>query len=85
MYYPVLIIILALGGLILSGTVVKALRDYEKQKKQGKTPVFYAAKIGMNEDELHYWNSPAEKVQKKAQRCKNFVTYSSYLLAIIAF
>ncbi len=47
--------------LILSGTVVKALRDYEKQRKQGKTPVFHASEIGMNEDELHYWKTTEEE------------------------
>ena len=41
--------------LILSGTVVKALKDYERQKKAGKNPHFRARDIGMNEDNLHFW------------------------------
>ena len=54
--------------LILSGTVFKALRDYEKQKKQGKTPVFRAANIGLDEDELHYWKTPAEEAAKESAK-----------------
>ena len=54
--------------LILSGTVFKALRDYEKQKKQGKTPVFRAANIGLDEDELHYWKTPAEEGAKESAK-----------------
>lgn len=41
--------------LILSGTVVKALKDYEKQKKAGKNPVFKAENIGLDDGDLIYW------------------------------
>ena len=41
--------------LILSGTVIKALKDYEKQKKQGKNPVFYSKNIGMDPEKLSFW------------------------------
>ncbi len=40
--------------LILSGYSVKCLRDYIKQKKAGKNPVFKAKDIGI-EDELDFW------------------------------
>ena len=42
---------------ILGKVAIDALRDYEKQKKQGKTPVFHAKDIGLNEDELDFWKS----------------------------
>lgn len=41
--------------LILSGTVVKALKDFEKQKKAGQNPVFKAKDIGLNENDLSFW------------------------------
>ena len=41
--------------LILSGTVVKALRDYERQKKEGRDPHFLARDIGLDEEQLTYW------------------------------
>lgn len=40
---------------LLSGGVIKALRDYEAQKRQGKDPVFRAKDIGMDDTELHCW------------------------------
>ena len=40
---------------ILAGTVCKALRDYEKQKKNGIDPVFHAKDIGMDTSKLDYW------------------------------
>ncbi|MBQ7541926.1 MAG: alanine:cation symporter family protein [Clostridia bacterium] len=43
--------------LILSGTVVKALRDYERQKKSGKNPIFVAKEIGLDDSELTYWKT----------------------------
>ena len=52
--------------LILSGTVVKALRDYEAQKKEGKLPAFHAAAIGMDENELHYWKTGEEKSARES-------------------
>lgn len=41
--------------LIMSGTAVRALRDYEKQKKSGKNPVFKAKNIGLDDSDLIYW------------------------------
>jgi AGCS family alanine or glycine:cation symporter len=40
---------------LLGGVAVRALRDYEKQKDAGKDPVFKAANIGMDTDDLDYW------------------------------
>lgn len=40
---------------ILGNVAIKATRDYEKQKREGKNPVFKAADIGLNTDELDYW------------------------------
>lgn len=39
----------------LGGKAFKATKDYERQKKEGKNPVFHASSIGMNPDELDYW------------------------------
>ncbi|MBP3238297.1 MAG: alanine:cation symporter family protein [Lachnospiraceae bacterium] len=41
--------------IMLSGVAVKALKDYEKQKKEGKNPVFFAKDIGLDEDEVSFW------------------------------
>ena len=41
--------------LVLSKYAIGALRDYEKQKKAGQNPVFHAAEIGLNPDELSFW------------------------------
>lgn len=40
---------------ILSGIVVKALKDYEKQKKNNQNPVFHAKDIGLDETKLSFW------------------------------
>lgn len=40
---------------LLGGVAYKALADYEKQRKEGKNPVFKAKDIGMNPDVLDYW------------------------------
>ncbi len=40
---------------ILGGVVVKALRDYERQRKQGRNPAFIARHIGLDPDKLDYW------------------------------
>lgn len=45
--------------MILGGTAFKALRDYEKQKKEGKDPVFYSKDIGLNEDDFDFWKEEA--------------------------
>ena len=39
----------------LSGVAVKALRDYEKQKREGKNPQFRAADIGLDEADVEFW------------------------------
>ncbi len=41
--------------LVLGNTAVKALKDYEKQRKEGKNPVFKAKEIGLNPEKLDYW------------------------------
>lgn len=42
--------------LILGGVAIRCCRDYEKQKKQKKDPVFHAADIGLDPAELDYWD-----------------------------
>lgn len=41
--------------MILGRTAIRAARDYEKQRKAGKDPVFRAADIGLKTDNLEYW------------------------------
>jgi AGCS family alanine or glycine:cation symporter len=41
--------------LLLSGVVMRALRDFEKQKKLGKNPVFKARNAGIDEEEAECW------------------------------
>ena len=41
--------------LILSPTAVRALRDYEAQKRAGHNPVFRAGSIGLDPDRLSFW------------------------------
>ena len=41
--------------MILSGIAIKALRDYEKQRKQGINPVFRGRNIGLDESQLSFW------------------------------
>ena len=40
---------------ILGGTAIKAAKDYERQRKEGKDPVFLAKNIGLKTDNLEYW------------------------------
>ena len=40
---------------ILGKIAVDTLKDYEKQKKEGKNPHFHAKDIGLNVDELDFW------------------------------
>nr|WP_314276344.1 alanine/glycine:cation symporter family protein [uncultured Peptostreptococcus sp.] len=40
---------------ILGGVAIKALKDYEAQRKAGKEPVFHAQAIGLDPEELDYW------------------------------
>lgn len=42
--------------MLLGKVAIDALKDYEKQKKQGKNPTFKPSNIGLKEDELDYWN-----------------------------
>ena len=42
--------------MLLGKVAIDALRDYEKQKKEGKNPTFRGANIGLDENELEYWN-----------------------------
>ncbi len=42
--------------MLLGKVAIDALRDYEKQKKKGKNPVFHASNIGLSRKELDYWN-----------------------------
>ena len=55
---------IAMGGMtlinipvcILLGKIAfDCLKDYEKQKKEGKNPIFKAESIGLNEEELDCW------------------------------
>lgn len=41
--------------IILSGIAVKALRDFEQQKKRRLNPVFKAKNIGMDDSQLSFW------------------------------
>ena len=41
--------------MILGKVAIDALKDYEKQKKEGKKPVFKGKDIGLNEEELDFW------------------------------
>ena len=40
---------------LLGKIATDCLKDYEKQKKMGKEPVFKAASIGLNEEEFDFW------------------------------
>ncbi len=41
--------------LLLGHVAVKTLKDYEKQKKAGKDPVFRAGDIGLDTEKLDFW------------------------------
>ncbi|MCR5799133.1 MAG: alanine:cation symporter family protein [Lachnospiraceae bacterium] len=41
--------------MLLGKVAIDTLKDYEKQKKDGKNPVFLGKNIGINTDELDYW------------------------------
>ena len=41
--------------MLLGKVAIDALKDYEKQKKSGKNPVFCGRDIGLSEDELDFW------------------------------
>ena len=40
---------------VLSGIAVKALRDFERQKKKKLNPVFKAKDIGLDSSALSFW------------------------------
>lgn len=40
---------------ILGGVAVKALKNYEEQKREGREPEFHAKSIGIDPDDLDYW------------------------------
>ena len=40
---------------LLGKIATDCLKDYEKQRKMGKEPVFKAASIGLNEEEFDFW------------------------------
>ena len=39
----------------LSGVAIKALRDFEQQKKKRLNPVFRAKNIGLDDSQLSFW------------------------------
>ena len=41
---------------ILSGIAIKALKDFESQKKRRLNPVFHAKNIGLDPEQLHHWD-----------------------------
>ena len=41
--------------IILGGPAVQCMKDYMRQKKEGKNPVFRAEDIGL-EDRTDFWN-----------------------------
>ncbi len=41
--------------LILGNVAVKALKDYQRQRAEGKNPVFKAESIGLNLSEVEFW------------------------------
>ncbi len=42
--------------LVLGDIAIKALKDYDDQRKQDKDPVFYASHIGMKPEDLDFWH-----------------------------
>ena len=41
--------------LLLGNMAVRALKDYQQQKKAGHDPVFKAADIGLSDDRVEFW------------------------------
>ncbi len=41
--------------MILGKVAIDTLKDYEKQRKEGKDPVFYGKNIGIEEHEIEFW------------------------------
>lgn len=42
--------------LVLGNQALKVLADYDRQRKDGKDPVFFASHIGMKPEDLDYWH-----------------------------
>lgn len=42
--------------MLLGPVVVRALKDYEKQKAESKNPCFHGSNIGLGEGQLDYWD-----------------------------
>lgn len=40
---------------IMGGVAIKAAKDYEKQRKAGKEPVFHSKVVGLDSKDLDYW------------------------------
>ena len=41
--------------LLIGNVAIKAVADYNEQRKAGKEPVFKASKVGLDPNELDYW------------------------------
>lgn len=41
--------------IVMGKIAIDCLRDYEKQKKEGKCPVFKASSIGLGDENLCHW------------------------------
>ena len=48
--------------MILGKVAINALKDYEKQRNEGKSPVFLAENIGLSDDDVEYWKEDDEIV-----------------------
>ncbi len=46
---------------VLGGVAFRAAKDYERQRKEGKDPVFHASVIGIDPSGLDYWQDGWEK------------------------
>lgn len=54
-----------IGILLLSNKAVKILKDYEKQKKEGKNPIFHPEQFGIDDPD-GVWKAVAEDEARKA-------------------
>lgn len=53
--------------LLLGNQAVKVLKDYDRQRKAGKDPVFFASHIGMKPEEIDYWHDTDHMPGRDAQ------------------
>ena len=51
---------------LLSKLAIKVYKDYAKQKREGKDPVFFASSIPELGDEVEYWQDDISSKNKKA-------------------